>query len=94
MPQVPNDPTHRKKNAGAILRSVTEGKAKKWRAGSMVVPTGVLKGRISKQWPKTRPVKSNTSKGLFNRQNNCYRNALLTCFLHTPKFYHYLGNNH
>ena len=94
MPQVPNDLSRRKKHAGAILRSVTEGGTRKWRAGPMVIPTGALKGRISKRWPQTRPVKSTASKGLFNRANHCYRNALLQCLLHTPKFYHYLGNIH
>lgn len=61
------------------------------RGGVQVIPSGVESGRIGKEFPKTENVRS---RGFPAGQNRCYRNSVLQCVLHTPEFYHLLGNIH
>lgn len=56
-----------------------------------VIPQNALEGQIGKSFPSTS---NQRPKGIRNRGYNCYRNALLQCLLHTPEFYHLLGNVH
>lgn len=61
------------------------------KTGKQVIPDHVLDGRVRKRFPQT----ANThSRGLWNKANFCYRNAMIQAILHTPPFYRYLGRMH
>lgn len=56
----------------------------------------VADGRIRKGWPFAAsggPLRTanSKSKGLYNPKEQCYRNAVLQCLLHTPEFFRYVG---
>ena len=51
----------------------------------------VIDGRIRKSWPfGGKPRSVHKTKSLLNPGDQCYRNAVLQCLLHTPEFYRYL----
>ncbi|KAH9842294.1 cysteine proteinase [Teratosphaeria destructans] len=69
--------------------------SRKWtsKRDSVRVAGDVLVGRIDKRlrrWPRI-PLDTR-EKGLWNKDNMCYRNSILSCLLHQPTVYHYLKN--
>lgn len=81
------------KNA-AIARNIYAGlprlKRNGRRDGIPVIPQGVQDGRIAKTFPGTSMLLSRRfPRGL----NRCYR-TILHCVMHTPEWYHLMGNIH
>ncbi|KAF2765085.1 cysteine proteinase [Teratosphaeria nubilosa] len=64
-----------------------------WKRNADQVAGDVFHGRIDKRqrkWP--RILQDTQEKGLWNKNNMCYRNSILSCLLHQPTIYHYLKN--
>lgn len=78
-PSSPQDPSLVKRNGRRVDNNL------------QIIPERVAEGRVTKRFP---PVQSARVKGMYNRREDCYRNAALQALFHVPAFYRYLGKMH